>query len=185
VPAGSRPVRHGRNPGPRLARVCDGGRGWDVNEPMVLREWRKFAAEVARPSGRSGSEGRDSDGLGHGGPRRSDPPSPRAQRQPAEAAGWPAPRGEQGRHGRRRPAVRGNRTGHAPSPGINRGSRTPSCPFDGVAKTPTDSSDPWSFPILSAWPNLPVVLDRQEGPEPSKLAGVARPGIMEELLPVL
>jgi hypothetical protein len=61
----------------------------------------------------------------------------------------------------------------------------PSCPFDGVAKTPTDSSDPWSFPILSAWPNLSVVLDRQEGPEPSKLAGVARPGIMEELLPVL
>jgi len=27
VPAGSRPVRHGRNPGPRLARVGDGGRG--------------------------------------------------------------------------------------------------------------------------------------------------------------
>ena len=38
-----------------------------MNEPMVLREWRKFAAEVARPGGRSGSEGRDADGLGHGG----------------------------------------------------------------------------------------------------------------------
>ncbi len=30
----------------------------------------------------------------------------------------------------------------------------PTCYFDGVAKTPTDTSDPWSFPILSAWPNL-------------------------------
>src|SRR5271157_2933454 len=107
VPAGSRPVRHGRNPGPRLARVGDGWRGWNVNEPMVLREWRKFAAEVARPGGRSGSEGRDADGLGHGGLRRSGPLGPRAQRQPAEAAGWPAPQGEQGRHGRRSPTVRG------------------------------------------------------------------------------
>ncbi len=30
----------------------------------------------------------------------------------------------------------------------------PTCSFDGVTKTPTDTLDPWSFPILSAWPNL-------------------------------
>ena len=28
------------------------------------------------------------------------------------------------------------------------------CSFDDIAKTPTDASDSWSFPILSAWPNL-------------------------------
>ena len=28
----------------------DGGRGWNVNEPMVLREWMKFAAEVLDPA---------------------------------------------------------------------------------------------------------------------------------------
>jgi len=30
----------------------------------------------------------------------------------------------------------------------------PTCSFNGVPKTWTDTSDPWSFPILSAWPNL-------------------------------
>ena len=30
----------------------------------------------------------------------------------------------------------------------------PTCSFNGVPKTSTDTSDPWSFPILSAWPNL-------------------------------
>src|SRR5208337_3896864 len=47
-----------------------------------------------------------------------------------------------------------NRNGHAPWSGINRGPGMPTCSLNGVPKTSTDTSDPWSFPILSAWPNL-------------------------------
>src|SRR5271157_4395584 len=50
-----------------------------------------------------------------------------------------------------------NRNGHAPWSGINRGPGMPTCSFNGVPKTSTDTSDPWSFPILSTWPNLSFV----------------------------
>src|SRR5271166_2453335 len=49
-------------------------------------------------------------------------------------------------------------TGHALLTGINREPGMPACSIDDVARTPTEASDPWSFPFLGAWPNLSVTV---------------------------
>ncbi len=46
----------------------------------------------------------------------------------------------------------GEDTGHALSTGVNREPGMPACTIDDVGMTPTDASDSWSLPILSAWP---------------------------------